>query len=105
MVLKSAMKKASKEDLQRIAKLAHLQIEEGEMNTRVDEFNQILSYIDQLSDLDTQNASATFDFDPQDPGLPILEDKVVPSIENEKAFENAPEHQENFFTVPKVIGN
>ncbi|MCX8009321.1 MAG: Asp-tRNA(Asn)/Glu-tRNA(Gln) amidotransferase subunit GatC [Patescibacteria group bacterium] len=93
--------KVSKEQVEHIAKLAKLKLKDDETSKMQTELNQILDYMDKLNELDTSNV------EPLSHPIPIenvfREDEVKPSIDRESAMKNAPDHNEEFFKVPKVI--
>jgi aspartyl-tRNA(Asn)/glutamyl-tRNA(Gln) amidotransferase subunit C len=88
-------------DVDHIAKLAKLSFSEEEKETFTEKFNQILSFMEKLNELDTSNV---------EPLSHVIElqnvmrdDVVKPSLPTEEALENAPARDEKFFRVPKVI--
>jgi aspartyl/glutamyl-tRNA(Asn/Gln) amidotransferase C subunit len=92
--------KIDREEAQRIARLAHLELDDAALVRMAEEMTKILSYIDQLS-------SAGFPAGDEETGLkagPTREDVPRPSIDRALAERNAPQWSEGFFVVPKVIG-
>ena len=78
-------------------------IVEEEVEKFVDNFNQILSYVDKLNELDTQHVPPTFHvFDLENV---VREDVVKPWLSQEEAMSNAPRKRSGFFSVPKVISS
>ena len=45
----------TKKDVEHIAKLAKLEIREGEINEFTSQLNKVLEYVDKLNELDTEN--------------------------------------------------
>ncbi len=89
-------------DVEYIAQLARLEFSEEEKNILTTQLNQILDYMDQLNKLDTEQV---------EPLSHVLElnnvfrdDIVKQSIPPSDALKNAPSSTEEFFRVPKVIG-
>ncbi len=91
-----------KDTVATIAKLARLEFTEPELMTFADQMNQILGFMEQLDGLDTSKIEAT-SHAVDIPG-PMREDRVVESNVIESLLkENAPDHEDNFFRVPKVL--
>jgi len=89
------------DDVKYIANLAKLSFDENELVNFTTQFNEILSFFEKLNELDTENV------EPLSHPIPnenvFREDKVVNSLEREQALKNAPDADEEFFKVPKVI--
>ena len=89
-------------DVEHIAQLANLEFTNAEKEKFTHQMNQILEYMDQLNSLDTSNV---------EPLSHVIElsnvfraDEVKPGVTTEEALKNAPEKNDQFFKVPKVIG-
>jgi aspartyl-tRNA(Asn)/glutamyl-tRNA(Gln) amidotransferase subunit C len=93
----------TKKDVEHIAKLARLEFTEEEKEKFTRQFNEILSYIEQLNKLDTSTV------EPLSHVIELnnvfREDEVKPGLTPDKALMNAPAKTEKFFKVPKVIGD
>ena len=92
----------TKKDVEYIAQLAKLEFTEDEKEKFTHQLNQILQYVEQMNKLDTTNV---------EPLSHVIElsnvfrsDEVKPSISTEEALKNAPAKTDEFFKVPKVIG-
>ena len=94
----------SREDILHVARLARLTVPESEMEGFLRNFNEIVGYIEKLNALDTVGVSTLF-FVPGEPteSTPMAEDEPSPSLQAEAAVGNAPERQDVFFKVPRVI--
>lgn len=91
--------KIDREEARRIAGLAHLEFDEAGLERMAGEMTRILSYIDQLREVDVEG------FEERDAAItPFREDEPHASIDRELAARNAPEWRDGFFVVPKVIG-
>ncbi len=99
MVLTMAV---SIKDVEKIAKLAKLSFSEEEKETFTQQFNQILSYMEQLDELDTENIEPTAHV--LDLKNVMRADKTATWLTQEEAVANAPKSKNGFFSVPKVIG-
>ncbi|MFQ6002286.1 MAG: Asp-tRNA(Asn)/Glu-tRNA(Gln) amidotransferase subunit GatC [Candidatus Zixiibacteriota bacterium] len=89
-------------DVEYVANLAKLELSEEEKKRFQKELDNIIKYIDQLNDLDTENVPITSQVTFLQNVL--REDKVVPSLSSDEALANAPEKKDGFFKVPRVIG-
>ncbi|NTV45546.1 MAG: Asp-tRNA(Asn)/Glu-tRNA(Gln) amidotransferase subunit GatC [Chlorobiales bacterium] len=92
----------TKQDVEYIANLARLSFKEEEKEKMTKELNTILHYIEKLNELDTSKVEPLINMNER---INVLRpDEVVPSISNSDALKNAPNSQDRFFKVPKVIG-
>jgi len=86
------------EDLSMLARL-HLTQDEKDLFSR--QVGSIIDYIDQLNELDTASVKPTAHI------LPInnvfREDSPRDSLPRDKALRNAPETDQGFYKVPKII--
>lgn len=90
------------EQVEKIALLAKLSFTDEEKQVFVDQFNQILSYVEKLNELDTSQVEPTFHVLEQ---VNVLrDDRVEPWLTQEEVLANAPRAHHGFFSVPKVIG-
>ena len=92
----------TRKDVEYIAELARLRFDEEELESYTAQLNQILEYVEKLNELDTENVEPLSH--PVEGSNVFREDKVKESIHREDALRNAPEKDEMFFKVPKVIG-
>lgn len=89
-------------DVEHIATLARLSFTDDEKRKFTDQLNTILTYIDQLNSLDTSKVEPLTQVVVSD--NVFRDDVVVPGLPTDKALANAPARTEEFFKVPKVIG-
>ena len=91
----------TRKDVQKVADLARLKLDEQEMEEMTSQLNDILDYFEKLKELDTQ------DVEPLSHVLPLKnvfrEDEVEPSLTQEETLRNAPEKGRGHFKVPRVI--
>lgn len=91
--------KIDRDEARRIADLAHLEFDEEGLERMAGEMTAILSYIDQLREVDVEG------FEERDASItPLRADEPHASLDREKVARNAPEWRDGFFVVPKVIG-
>ncbi len=88
-------------DVEHIAKLAKLSFSEDEKEKFTEQFNEILSFMEKLNELDTSSV------EPLSQVIELQnvlrEDRVKPSLPTQDALKNAPAKDDRFFKVPKVI--
>ncbi|MCK9374338.1 MAG: Asp-tRNA(Asn)/Glu-tRNA(Gln) amidotransferase subunit GatC [Sulfuricurvum sp.] len=88
--------------LQRLEKLSYLQIPEEQRAQMIAQLSEIVSFVDNLSELTTEGIDPTFAMD--NASTPLRDDSsyVERSI-NDDIFAHAPHAKEHFFIVPKII--
>ncbi|MBI2486542.1 MAG: Asp-tRNA(Asn)/Glu-tRNA(Gln) amidotransferase subunit GatC [Deltaproteobacteria bacterium] len=91
----------SKYTVRHVAELARLEFKEEELEKFAEQLGNILEHIEELNELDTSNVEPTFHV--LDLSTPLREDVVEPWLNADEALENAPQREEDFFAVPKVI--
>ena len=91
-----------------IAKLARIKVSESETESLAGELTNIFDWIEQLSEVDTDNVEPMTSV--TDMLMPSRSDEVNDGADAERVLKNAPDRPEdakentlNFFTVPKVI--
>lgn len=87
--------------VRRIARLARLAVAEEELAPLANELSRIMSWIEQLNQVNTDNVAPMTSVAPQK--LPQREDTVTDGGIPEKILANAPERAGDFFAVPKVV--
>jgi aspartyl-tRNA(Asn)/glutamyl-tRNA(Gln) amidotransferase subunit C len=93
--------KITVEDVRHVAALARLELTAAEETTLVAELGAILSYVDALTDLDTEGVPATANA--LDVGPAFRDDEVRNGAAVDALLENAPDRWQGFFRVPKII--
>ena len=89
-------------DVAYIAELARLRFTDEEMLTMTSELNNILHYVEKLNEVDTAGVAPLSTIHDQ---INVLrEDVELPSLPSSAVLQNAPDKQDRFFKVPKVIG-
>ncbi|TCD47914.1 Asp-tRNA(Asn)/Glu-tRNA(Gln) amidotransferase subunit GatC [Chlorobium sp. N1] len=92
----------TRENVEYIAQLARLSFTSDEAERMTQELNSILHYVEKLNEIDTEGVEPLSNIHDQ---KNVLRDDVEsPSIENAQALKNAPDRQDRFFRVPKVLG-
>ena len=89
------------EDIQHIAKLARLQLEERETALYTEQLGRILAFFDELKQLDTTDVPLTAH--PLPVSNAFREDVVRPSLPVGQALANAPHREGDAFRVPRIL--
>ena len=94
----------TKEEVEKIADLAHLRFSAEELEVFVSQFQRILDYFEQLKTAPTDGVEPTYQaLEESDPEAGLREDQVRPSLDVQVAIEEAPQSGKGYFRVPKVI--
>ena len=91
----------SREEVQKIAHLARLELGDEETERMTRDMNDILAYVEKLNEVHTENVSPHSFLEGKQ--TPLLLDKVSQFGNVSAALENAPKAEGSFFIVPKVI--
>ena len=93
--------KITREEVEHVARLARLGLSEEETERMQAQMDAILTYIDKLNQLDTSEVEATSHVIPMT--NVFREDTIWSSLSQEQALANAPDPQEGFFRVPRIL--
>ncbi|EAX48986.1 glutamyl-tRNA(Gln) amidotransferase, C subunit [Thermosinus carboxydivorans Nor1] len=93
--------KISRKDVEQVALLSRLEISDQEAERFTQQLNAILEYMDVLNKVDTEGIEPTAHVLPLKNVL--REDRVQPSLDRRLALSNAPEEEEGYFKVPKIL--
>jgi aspartyl-tRNA(Asn)/glutamyl-tRNA(Gln) amidotransferase subunit C len=92
----------SRHEVERVSLLARLRLSDEELDTMTDQLGQVVDYVAQLSELDTQDVA------PMAHAVEVSNvfraDEVQPSLDRAEALANAPRHDDQFYLVPAVLG-
>lgn len=91
----------TRKDVEYIAQLARLRFKDEELENFTHQLNEILNYVEKLSELDTADVEPLNH--PIENVNVFREDELKPSVDTEEALKNAPDRTDEFFKVPKVI--
>ncbi|MEM1602188.1 MAG: Asp-tRNA(Asn)/Glu-tRNA(Gln) amidotransferase subunit GatC [Candidatus Bathyarchaeia archaeon] len=97
------MKRAriSREQVEHIANLAHIELTEGEKDLFTEQFNRILEFFEKIDSANTENVPPTYHvFDIVNV---FRRDEVGAPLPKESVLMNAPRREGNFFKSPKII--
>ena len=95
------MSAITREEVERIAALARLSLDDRELDRAATELARILRYVETLERVDTDGIPPTAHVIPL--ATPMREDVAEAPIDPELAVANAPERSGTAFVVPKVI--
>ena len=98
--------KISREDVLRVAELAHLELAPAEVDTYREQLDSILTYVAKLEELDVSKVEpmaqvlfrAEGDVHPE-----LREDVLQPCDVGDAVLSGAPESAKPFFRVPRVL--
>lgn len=91
----------SNEQVRHIAQLARIAMSDEELERLVPELNNILGWVEQLGEVDTEGVEPLATV--IDQKLRLREDAVTDGDCRDDVLANAPDAQHGFFAVPKVI--
>ncbi len=88
--------------LAKLEKLSHLRVDETKKEEIIGQLTEIVSYIENLTELDTSSLDASFSTltggTPMREDLPESDQAIPRSI-----LSHAPQHDDDFFIVPAII--
>ncbi len=90
-----------KDTVRRIARLARLKLEEERVEPMVQELNGILAWVEQLKEVDVTGVPPLTSVVAQ--RLKMREDVITEGGNAAAVTQNAPETEDSFFVVPKVV--
>jgi len=87
--------------IEKVAHLARLKFDDAEKETIKKDLQRMIEFADKLNELDLENVEPLLHMSEE---VNVLrEDEISGSVSREEALKNAPEHDDKFFKVPKVI--
>lgn len=91
-------------DIHQVARLARLALNDEEAERYAAQLDAILGYVAQLDEL----AEVLADVEPTSHAVPLStpfrDDAVTTQLSREQALANAPDHDDEAFVVPQVVG-
>jgi aspartyl-tRNA(Asn)/glutamyl-tRNA(Gln) amidotransferase subunit C len=92
----------SRQDIEKVALLARLQLTDDELSRMTTELAQIVAYVDQLGEVNTDG------IEPMAHAIELKnifrDDAVAASLPRDEALANAPHHDDRGYLVPAVLG-
>ena len=95
------MPKITKDEVKKVAQLARLELNDGEINNHAEQLEKILGYIEQLEKIDTDDVPCTTR------AIEVInvfrKDEKKGSECTEEILELGPSREDKYFRVPKII--
>ena len=95
------MPKITKDEVKKVAQLARLELNDGEINNHAEQLEKILDYIRQLEKIDTDGIPCTTR------AIEVInvfrKDEKKNSNCNEELLELGPSREDEYYKVPKII--
>ncbi|WP_019243696.1 MULTISPECIES: Asp-tRNA(Asn)/Glu-tRNA(Gln) amidotransferase subunit GatC [Bacillus] len=95
------MSRISTEDVKHVAHLARLAVTEEEVEQMTKELDAIISFAEQLNELDTTDVKPTYHV--LEMVNVLREDVAKPGLPVEEVIKNAPDHHDGLIRVPSII--
>ncbi|OHB83081.1 MAG: asparaginyl/glutamyl-tRNA amidotransferase subunit C [Planctomycetes bacterium RBG_16_64_12] len=93
----------SRDEVEKVSLLGRLRLSEDELDKMTTQLGEILQYMDLLAEVDTERVK------PMAHALDVSDvfrdDQLRPSLDREKALENAPHRDDECYRVPAVLGD
>ncbi|AII42328.1 aspartyl/glutamyl-tRNA amidotransferase subunit C [Synechococcus sp. KORDI-100] len=97
------MSRITADDVRKVAKLARLDLPEEKITTFTGQLESILDYVSQLEAVDTTDVPATTR------AVEVVnvtrEDGVTPTQVREEILNQAPQREQDFYRVPKILAD
>jgi aspartyl-tRNA(Asn)/glutamyl-tRNA(Gln) amidotransferase subunit C len=90
-----------KDTVRRIAKLSRIALDEARVGPMVDELNGIFAWVQQLNEVNIDGVPPLTSVVAQ--RLKMRDDKITDGDNANALMANAPEGEDHFFVVPKVV--
>lgn len=95
------MAEITRKEVEKTAKLAHLSFSDAEIDKFAEQFNQIVGFVEQISELNTENIEPTTHAVAKQNVL--RKDEVHESMPLTDIEQNAPRFQDGSYVVPRII--
>lgn len=92
----------TKDEIQYVANLARLHLEDAEAENLKEDMNKILGYMEKLRELDTSDVEP-LEHVSDVTSSSFREDEAKEPLSHEDALKNAPDADSDYFRVPRVI--
>lgn len=93
----------TEDDVRQVAKLSRLALSDPEIAHFTGQLAAVLEYVGKLNELDVEGVEPLFH--PSDHHSVMRDDVAQPGLSTDEALANAPGRQDDFFKVPKVLGD
>ncbi len=89
------------DDVRKVARLSRIKISEERVEPMTQELNGILSWIEQLNEVDVEGVEPMTSV--VETSLPMRKDDITDGNRQDEVLANAPNSADGFFVVPKVV--
>lgn len=93
----------SRDEVAKVSLLARLRFTEEELDTLTTQLGQVVEYVRQLEELDTESVNPLAHV--EEIHNVFVEDTPQPSLDREDALANAPKRDDECYRVPAVLGD
>lgn len=94
--------KVDTDTLHKIAHLARLEVKPDEEASLLNSLNSVLDWMEQLNEVDTTGVAPLMHMSEEFANV-LRSDTVANQLPRDQALANAPDHDEQFIKVPKVM--
>lgn len=94
------MAKITKEELLKIAQISQVRVYEHEIPSLLKQIEDLLTYAERV-----QEVAADIEDDQSYQNVNVMREDVIIKTDDEPILNQAPEEEENFFVVPRIIEN
>lgn len=95
------MAKISKGLIDRLSKLAKINLTKEQEEKYAGEFSSIMIYMDEIKNLDVENIAETSRV--SDEGNVLREDEIQPSLSQKQSLNNSKNTHNGYFLVPQIL--
>lgn len=89
------------ETVRRIAFLSRLRVDADKLEETKQEFNKILAWVEELSEVNTDNVEPLVSVNNE--SLTLRPDEITAGHQSQEVLSNAPAQEFGYFVVPKVV--
>ena len=93
--------KVEQKEVEHVAMLARIELDPEEAESYSEQLSAILDFFDRLKEVDTQGSPPTSHV--LDLVNALRPDERTPSLDVNEALKNAPDREDRFYRVPKIL--
>lgn len=93
--------KITSDNVRHVARLARITLSDEQVEIFRKQLNDIVEYVEKLNEIETSNIEPTSHIVPLN--NIFREDSMIPSLPRQEMLKNAPDSNERFYIVPKII--
>jgi aspartyl-tRNA(Asn)/glutamyl-tRNA(Gln) amidotransferase subunit C len=93
--------KITEELIDKLANLARLEFQGSEKAAIREDIERMVGFIEKLNEVNTEGVLPLTHIHAEP--IPLREDRVVEEVSHEQALKNAPDHDSDYFRVPRVL--